>query len=223
MSRYTSQDCAILCIQVPISEISCPPKKSWKLRCLSARNVTGRFWRGSVEEVLGTEEFLPACCKVTFNDAVSSAADATSPKRIFLASPEAVLALDWLLMTSAEQNRIERRSGQRFPYQIPVLLRVPAESRTGTGCTQDLSSRGALVWTDFPLKEGTAVEMVLVMPSEITLGEDMNVCCHAHVMRLERVEGSKPAVAIKIERYEFMQLEATALQQHALREEHVVR
>jgi len=42
-------------------------------------------------------------------------------------------------------------------------------------------------------------------------------------MRLERVEGSKPAVAIKIERYEFMQLEASALQQHALREEHAVR
>ena len=166
---------------------------------------------------------MPACCEVTFNDAAWSAADATSPKRIFLAFPEAVLALDWLLMTSAEQNRIERRSGQRFPYQIPVLLRVPAESRTGTGCTQDLSSRGALVWTDFPLKEGATLEMVLVMPSEITLGEDMNVCCHAHVMRLERVEGSKPAVAIKIERYEFMQLEASALQQHALREEHAVR
>jgi len=193
------------------------------LRCLSARNVTGRFWRGSVEEVRGIEEFLPACCEVTSNDAAWSAADATSPKRIFLAFPEAVLALDWLLMTSAEQNRIERRSGQRFPYQIPVLLRVPAESRTGTGCTQDLSSRGALVWTDFPLKEGATLEMVLVMPSEITLGEDMNVCCHAHVMRLERVEGSKPAVAIKIERYEFMQLEASALQQHALREEHAVR
>ena len=67
------------------------------------------------------------------------------------------------------------------------------------------------------------MEIVLVMPSEITLGEDMKVCCHAHVMRLERVEGSKRAVAIKIERYEFMQLEASALQQHALRAEHAVR
>jgi PilZ domain len=126
-------------------------------------------------------------------------------------------------MTSAEQNRIERRSGQRFAYQIPVILRVPSEGRTGAGCTQDLSARGALVWTDLPLTEGALVEMHLVMPSEITLAEDMNVCCRAHVMRLERSEGSKPAVAVKIERYEFMNLEASALQQHTLREEHLVR
>ena len=166
---------------------------------------------------------MPAVCEVTFNDAVLSSADATPQQTFFLASPEGVLALDWLLMTSADQNRIERRSGQRFPYQVPVLLRVPAEGRTGAGCTQDLSSRGALVWTDLPVTEGALVEMVLVMPSEITLGEDMNVCCHAHVMRLERVEGSKPAVAVKIERYEFMHLEASALQQHTLREEHAAR
>jgi PilZ domain len=128
-----------------------------------------------------------------------------------------------LLMTSAEQNRIERRSGQRFPYQIPVVLRVPAEGRAGTGCTQDLSSRGALVWTDFPLTEGAVVEIVLVMPSEITLAEDMNVCCRAHVMRLERVEGSKRAVAVRIERYDFIHFQPSALQQHTHREEHVVR
>src|SRR6266576_1861367 len=40
VSLYTSQDCATVCIQVPISEISCPEKKSWKLRCLSARMPT---------------------------------------------------------------------------------------------------------------------------------------------------------------------------------------
>src|SRR5882757_3991027 len=37
VSRYTSHDCATVCIHVPINEISCPAKKSWKLRCLNAR------------------------------------------------------------------------------------------------------------------------------------------------------------------------------------------
>src|SRR5215470_18419565 len=78
----------------------------------------------------------------------------------FFTSPRALLALDWLLMTRTEQNRIERRSSQRFSYQVPVLLRVPADGRSGTGCTQDLSSRGALVWTALQLKEATPVEMV---------------------------------------------------------------
>ena len=124
-------------------------------------------------------------------------------------------------MTRAEQNRIERRSSQRFSYQVPVLLRIPVEGRTGAGCTQDLSSRGALVWTDFQLNEGALIEMVLVMPSEITLAEDMNVCCLGHVTRLECAEGAKPAVAVRIERYDFLHTEAAL--PHAVREEPVAR
>jgi PilZ domain. len=61
-----------------------------------------------------------------------------------------------VLVSSTEQNRIERRCGQRFAYQLPVLLRVPSEDRSGSGFTQDLSSRGALLWTDFPLSEGAS-------------------------------------------------------------------
>src|SRR6266851_3646206 len=80
-------------------------------------------------------------------------------------------------MTQAEQNRIERRCGQRFEYQLPVLLRVPADGRSGAGFTQDLSSRGALLWADFPLREGMMIEMTLMMPAEITLAEDMSVSC----------------------------------------------
>src|SRR5215470_18405753 len=136
----------------------------------------------------------------------------------FFSSPRSLLELECLLMTRAEQNRIERRSSQRFSYQVPVLLRVPAEGRTGTGCTQDLSSRGALVWTALQLKEGTPVEMVLVMPSEITLAEDMNVCCRGHVTRLDCAEGAKPAVAVRIDGYDFLHSETSVLQ-HAIREE----
>ncbi|HJT68778.1 MAG TPA: PilZ domain-containing protein [Terriglobales bacterium] len=107
-------------------------------------------------------------------------------------------------MSSAEQNRIERRCGQRFPYQVPVLLRIPTEGRSGSGCTQNLSSRGAMVWTDLPVAEGQWIDMTLVMPSEITLAEDMNVCCRARVLRRDQPEGGKPAVALRIEHYEFL-------------------
>jgi PilZ domain len=126
-------------------------------------------------------------------------------------------------MTSAEQNRVERRSSQRFAFQVPVLFRVPSEGRTGSGYTQDLSSRGALVWTDLPLNEGALVEMIMVMPSEITLAEDMNVCCSAHVTRLEQSAVGKPAVAVRIERYEFLPSDASVLQHQAIREEQLVR
>ncbi|HZQ95601.1 MAG TPA: PilZ domain-containing protein, partial [Candidatus Sulfotelmatobacter sp.] len=90
---------------------------------------------------------------------------------------------------------MERRSGQRFrEYQVPVLLRTP-DGRTGNGFTLDLSSRGALLWTDFPLSEGQLVDLTLRMPSQITLAEEMSVCCRARVVRLEPDrERGKPAV-----------------------------
>jgi len=40
--RYTSHACATFCIQVPTRDMSCPPEKSWKFRCLRARRVTGK-------------------------------------------------------------------------------------------------------------------------------------------------------------------------------------
>lgn len=118
-------------------------------------------------------------------------------------------------MSATEQNRIERRCGQRFPYQVSVLLRVPGEARSGAGFTQDLSSRGAMLWTDLPLNVGELVDMTLVMPSEITLAEDMNVCCRARVVRREQAEGGKPAVALHIENYEFLHQPAPVIEDEA--------
>jgi hypothetical protein len=126
-------------------------------------------------------------------------------------------------MTSAEQNRIERRSGQRFPYQIPVLLRVPNQDRTGSGFTQNLSSRGAMLWTDLSLCEGELIEIILVMPSEITLANDMNVCCRARVLRQEQADGGKPAVALRIEHYQFLYRDIAPLEEHAAKDVPVVR
>jgi hypothetical protein len=126
-------------------------------------------------------------------------------------------------MTGAEQNRVERRCGQRFPYQLPVMLRVPGETRTGSGFTQDLSSRGAMLWTDLSLAEGQIVEMTLVMPSEITLADDMNVCCRARVMRCDQVNGGKPAVAVHIEHYDFLRQEPPVVEEHAPKDMPLVR
>jgi len=108
-------------------------------------------------------------------------------------------------MSNTEQNQIERRCGQRFvEFQVPVMLRA-ADGRTGSGFTLDLSSHGALVWTDFPLSHNQMIEMTLIMPSEITLAEEMNVRCSARVLRFEfHRERATPAAAVKIERYEYL-------------------
>lgn len=116
-------------------------------------------------------------------------------------------------MSATDQTRIERRSGCRFDqYQVPVALRC-ADGRTGHGFTLNLSSRGALVWTDMPLSEGQPVEITLVMPAEICMADDTSVRCRARVVRLqEDAERHKPAVAVRIEHYDFLPRQFPAVQ-----------
>ena len=126
-------------------------------------------------------------------------------------------------MSNADPIRVERRASHRFTeYQVPVLLRA-IDGASGTGFTLDLSCRGALLRTDFPLTLGQTLEMSLVMPSKITMAEDMSVCCRARVLRLQHdQEGGRPAVAVKIEHYEFLPRQA-GLASRTAHEVHPVR
>jgi hypothetical protein len=79
---------------------------------------------------------------------------------------------------------VERRVGQRFAFNLPVSVREVSTAAEGLGFTQDLSSRGAFFFTDMQLSEGAEVELTLRMPSEITLGESMQVRCRGQVLRV---------------------------------------
>lgn len=81
----------------------------------------------------------------------------------------------------------------------------------------DLSSRGALLWTDFSAVVGQEIELKLVMPAAITLAEDMSVRCHARVVRLENdKERGKNAIAVKIDHYEFLPREFAVVQHRSV-------
>jgi PilZ domain len=112
---------------------------------------------------------------------------------------------------------IERRVGQRFPYLLPLSLRQPGTAIEGVGFTQDPSSRGVFFFTSAALTEGSAIELTLRMPSEITLGESMPVRCRGHVLRVIRPAATsapdasgaaqaetKIGVAVRLEGYEYL-------------------
>ncbi len=96
---------------------------------------------------------------------------------------------------------VERRIGQRFAFNLPVSLRDVATAAEGLGFTQDLSSRGAFLFTDMALNEGAEIELTLKMPSEITLGENMRVRCRGQVLRIVKPPDNnwKPAVSTDAE------------------------
>jgi hypothetical protein len=106
---------------------------------------------------------------------------------------------------STEQVSFERRATQRFDFQIPVTIRLADKQTESSGFTQDLSARGALLYTDLAVSEGDAVELTLSMPSEITLTENMRVRCRGKVLRVcTDLAGTKFGVAVHLEGYEYL-------------------
>jgi hypothetical protein len=100
----------------------------------------------------------------------------------------------------------ERRSRQRFELQLPVSLRINGCDHEEPGFTQDLSARGVYLYTDVQVKEGTAVELTLVMPAEITLAESMPVRCRGKVLRVVEHEpiNHKVGIAVELQGYEYL-------------------
>jgi hypothetical protein len=98
---------------------------------------------------------------------------------------------------TAPSVSVERRIGQRFAFNLPVSLLDVATGAEGLGFTQDLSSRGAFLFTDMAFREGAEIELTLRMPSEITLGENMRVRCRGRVLRIVKPAdtGWKPAAS----------------------------
>ena len=115
---------------------------------------------------------------------------------------------------TARSVGVERRIGQRFAFNLPVSLLDVATGAEGLGFTQDLSSRGAFLFTDMAFREGAEIELTLKMPSEITLGENMRVRCRGRVLRIVKPadNGWKPAasaetkigVAVCLKGYEYL-------------------
>ena len=101
--------------------------------------------------------------------------------------------------------RFERRAMQRFSLHLPVSIRLIGADHESSGYTQDLSSRGALFYTDLSLAKADAVEITFIMPSEITLAETMRVRCRGRVVRVAPPSGGMAhGVAVRFETYEFL-------------------
>jgi|SRR4051812_13363901 len=105
---------------------------------------------------------------------------------------------------STSPVRVERRASQRFEFQLPLSICV--SEKNGSGFTQDLSGRGVSFITDVQLVEGEPVELTLMMPSEITLGESMRVCCRGQVKRVQALDiAGKSSIAVHFAGYEYLQ------------------
>ena len=84
----------------------------------------------------------------------------------------------------------ERRSQNRLPLRLPVSIRS-SQSESVAGYTRDLSMNGIFLYTDAQILEGSELEMVLMLPPELTNGEKQWVCCQASVVRVENSQDDR--------------------------------
>ncbi|HWY57997.1 MAG TPA: PilZ domain-containing protein [Terriglobales bacterium] len=78
----------------------------------------------------------------------------------------------------------ERRSNLRMPARVGVSIRSP-QSQPDTGYTRDLSTTGIFLYANSQILVGSELEMVLMLPTQLTDGEKRWVCCQASVIRVE--------------------------------------
>jgi hypothetical protein len=90
----------------------------------------------------------------------------------------------------------ERRSGTRIATRVPTRVRSP-HGTDQSAQTRDVSANGIFLYTKSRMEKGTDVELVLILPPELTSGEKCWVCCQATIVRVEE-QGSEFGVAARI-------------------------
>jgi hypothetical protein len=101
-------------------------------------------------------------------------------------------------------SKIDRRSRQRVVANLPVRLRSTATNVELSAQTRDVSTNGVFLYTNTSMMQGSEVELVLILPPELTSGEKYWVCCHARVLRVEQGPGEDFGVAAEIRRMDIL-------------------
>jgi c-di-GMP-binding flagellar brake protein YcgR len=101
-------------------------------------------------------------------------------------------------------SKIDRRSGKRIAARLPVRVRSNGANAELSAETRDVSTNGVFLYTEAQMSEGSKVELVLMLPPELTSGEKCWVCCHAQIVRVEPGLGKEFGVAAEIRRMDIL-------------------
>jgi hypothetical protein len=96
----------------------------------------------------------------------------------------------------------ERRAGTRITTRVPTRVRTPKGNDLNAQ-TRDVSANGVYFYTHAPIEKGTEVELVLILPPELTSGEKYWVCCQATIVRVED-GGGEFGMAAQIRRMDIL-------------------
>ena len=100
----------------------------------------------------------------------------------------------------------ERRRAQRFNFGMPLTVHWTDGSKRCKAHTisQDVSSGGVYFFLPEAIPNGTAVEVEMTLPAQITLEAPLRVRCHGRIQRCVMKPGESAGMATMIEKYEFL-------------------
>ncbi len=103
-------------------------------------------------------------------------------------------------------STIDRRSRQRVAARLPVRVKTKGIGAEGelAAETRDVSTNGVFLYTKSRMVAGSEVELVLILPPELTSGEKCWVCCHARILRVEQGAGTDFGVAAEVQRMDVL-------------------
>ena len=96
-------------------------------------------------------------------------------------------------------NTGTRRRHARIPLTVPATIKVGKHAVAAS--TRDISVGGLFVFTDTPFREGSNIEIVLMLPKELGLPSSDMVCCQGKIVRAEFSAG-RCGLAAEIERFQ---------------------
>ena len=83
-----------------------------------------------------------------------------------------------------------RRAGPRSEIRLPVLLKTHADDIERPVRVADMSAQGVALYSDQPIDPSDEMEVIMMVPYEISLTKMIAVKVPAQVLRVEENHGS---------------------------------
>jgi c-di-GMP-binding flagellar brake protein YcgR len=103
-------------------------------------------------------------------------------------------------------STIERRRAERFNLGMPITVcwTSGSDQRKAQTVTQDVSAGGLYFYLPEAIPDGTAIQVEMMLPTEISNGAPVKVRCQGRVQRCVMKPGESAGMATMIEKYEFL-------------------
>ncbi len=101
----------------------------------------------------------------------------------------------------------EKRAIRRFALQLPVVVNAVSDSGErleAVAETRDVSSHGVCFHCNAEMQLGAGIEFTVTLPAEVTMTEPISVQCRGIVVRVQKNDDGRFAVAAAIENYDFV-------------------